>query len=118
MKISVTISMLSFVMLTAAGPTSATEPIATQAGEELNAPSSFLVIGRITQIDAQGLLVQDDGEAPVRVEVTADTDSPGSLMVGDQVMVSLNQHGKAAVITRGRIEAETSLLDESVRDAR
>ncbi len=118
MKIFLALSILVLVMLSAAGPASAAEPTSTQPTDELATPGSFLVIGRITQIDAQNLLVQDDGEAPVRVEVTPDTVSPTNLKIGDQVIVALSQNGKATVITREQIEVEVSRLDESVQDAR
>lgn len=118
MKIFWALSILALVMLSAAGPALAAEPTSTQPVEELAGLNSLLVMGRITQIDAQSLLVQDTGEAPVRVEVAPDTVSPTNLKIGDQVIIALSQNGKAAVITREQIETEVSLLDESVQDAR
>lgn len=118
MKIFITMTLFSLVLFTEADPARAAEAISALPGNELSAPASALVIGRITQIDGQSLLVKEDGEAPVRVQVTAETVSPGNLQVGDQVMVSLLEDGRAAVITKEQIDAEVSVLDESGREAR
>ncbi len=118
MKIFITMTLFLLALFTGADPVRAAEAISTLPGDKLSAPASGLVIGRITQIDGQSLLVKEEGEAPVRVHMTAETVSPGNLQVGDQVMVSLLEDGRAAVITKGQIEAEVSVLDEGGREAR
>lgn len=118
MHISVIGAVLSLAILTAAATTQASDSMPTQPEEEQAALGSFLVLGRITQIDAQSLLIQEDGEAPIRVGLTSETVAPGNLQIGDQVVISVSQKGSALLITRGHIEAEASLLDESTQNAR
>lgn len=117
MKRFLTAAVLSAGLLTANGTSQAADPPSGQS-EELTATASSLVIGRITQIDGQTLLVQEDRGEPVRVQVTQDTLVHNQLNVGDEVIVSLLENGVAAVITTGQTEADASILDGNDRDAR
>lgn len=118
MKTNLAIALLAVGLFTAVGVAEAADPMANQSSDEAMASASSLVIGHIAKIDGNLLLVQEDGGAPVQVQITPETVSPPNLKVGDQVMVSLLAGGVAAVITSGQIEAEMSVLDETGRDAR
>ena len=103
--------------LTAIGSAEAAGPLPDQS-EEFAPSTSSLVIGRVTKVDGESLLVQEDGGDPVRVQVTPQTMAPRDLKVGDEVIVSRLANGAATIITRGEIQAEVSVLDESGRDSR